>query len=362
MCKASFHKNGRTLRIAYIVPLLCTSICMAEVSPNNHVSEWSISGKLVDAGSGKEAVPFPLVEIHLLRESEIQANLPQWIKTFGIRTEVSGDGSFVILPTKRQTSLRLEKGKTYKLVAFFNGRFSNIVDLKPDTNLLKIENVRLTLEKSETYTLKVRVLHAATGLPVKNLQVRLEGYGIPGRHPLLFGTWDYASTTTNAEGILEVPNLPRRQYRLIDESEGIDKHNIAPIGTDGTPYKASWPESIKAEEIKKQKAEQLPVLYYVPKGMGIYWQSLNYVDKEGVKTFPEGTKLDFKKIRELDGKLAQHSISFEASVEAKGLVKTKVVESGIYQISPQSGVFKSIEVEISGMGSIPVVGMAVLKE
>jgi len=344
--------------------LLVSSKCAEETPPAERIliDPWSIEGSI--SLDTKEKNETDKIVIEVLRKDEPFQMPVSWQKEIGFITEIKDDGSFILEPRLKRSRAKLVKGTAYKVVAYYRGQFTNVVDFVPDNIPYSLKGITLTFNPAQNYTLQAKLVFAESGKPVPNFAVKIEGYGsIKGQPPRL-GYWTYGEAKTDDNGVFKLSGLPLRRYKVVDSSLGLVRRNIGPLGPNNTPQFGVWPESLPEEKIQQLKDEALPTLYYVPTGKGIYWKEDEYSTPDGLKKVPPGIVVVFRGEKDERGWAWPEGQrpAFEVTVGEKNIIKSPVVPNGEYLMSAQNGLFKETVVWINGLGSLGLVELDVLEE
>ncbi|MBI3828736.1 MAG: hypothetical protein HY291_04425 [Planctomycetes bacterium] len=310
--------------------------------------DWIIVGVIKMPGEEKlptkDEISFKIVK-KFPESPESKGSTQWWLGPTKLEFSLDGNGAFKIVPRKairenESKSMRgLELETQYKLLCMWKGRFTNIVTFEVTQDPFKLQDLTLTFSAPVEQVYRARILDPETGKGMPNVKVILQGWG--GNDPKeKVGLWDFGECISDDGGLIRVEPVPDRPFTLREEHWGA----LLPLGPFGTPQYPRWFGALTKETADKLKPEEVPLVYYVPKGKGMIWRNeFHYLLEGGItKPVPPGTVLQFKGLSNERRKPwpAGEEPRFEITVDEKGGVKTPIVLAGKYAVCAKNGLFE----------------------
>ena len=346
-----------------VVMAMCGGICASTIMSAHGEQEvpkpweaqstlnWKITGKITMAGGEKLPANDEIAVKIVKKYPELSIPdgvLEWWGGPSMLELSVGETGDFILGPRRalRDRKLKgmrdLEVKAQYKLLCMWKGRFTNVITFEVHEDPFSIKDVTLTFSPPVQHVYRARILDPETGKGVPNVKVVVLSWG--GNDPKeKVGEWNFGECVSDADGLIRLESVPARSFTLREERWGA----ILPLGSSGTPQYPRWFGSLPKEASEKLKFEEIPVVYYVPAGKGMIWESTYiYGFGDGTKfNVPPGTILQFRGLtpeKTLERELwrAGKEPRFEVTVDDKGGVKTPMVPAGKYAVRAKNGLFE----------------------
>jgi hypothetical protein len=323
---------------ATLICLLSFCCCALEAATIEGVAEWRISGKM----------DFPKDAARPL-EGDISIRIVRLGKRYhqashgATKLKLNADGDFSIEPADPNRPLdEILKG-THRLAAFWDGRFSNVIEFKIDASPAVVKDVVLKFGDKGTNAVRFRVVHPETKVPIPGIQMRLKLSPDAFSEPAL-AKFPVSLITTDENGFAFADRLPEG---IVEVTEEMQVWNVArPIGEKLDPWCRL--KTLPKDEALALDESKTPVVFrLLGDKEAMYWDTIN--DDRG-ENAAEGTVLVFTSTALHRPADTKEPITFKVTVGKDGILKSPIVKPGTYRVSFENGV-KYADCMIEGMGT-----------
>jgi hypothetical protein len=332
--------------------LLSCKVQAMEHRPDE-VDDWSISGQIeLQKGELSPKAEDLVWQMVATRKPKPRVLPIEHIPRFDSATKLQVDQNGKFTLKSNEYSVYLFTEPTVLEMYWKNtGRFLFSDVFKVEASPFQLKDVKLKFSEQTDNAVRYRIVDLETGKPAAKLPVLFyvsdDSFSAP-----CVSRFEIAESVTDDHGIVSVDHLPKGKIGTYPKpSRTGSGGGTAYPDREWLELKPVYPSMGKAE-LKEIPDDKVPLVYYVPEGKAIYWNSILLEDP--VRLVKAGTVLEFSAIREdtYTVKDWDPNLKFRVTVGEKGLIKTRVVPEGWYHVKSIEGEHVDTEVGIHGVGSI----------
>jgi hypothetical protein len=320
-------KRGRRMRL--ISPFWALFFVFSAYASERTIDGWSISGTLnwdeknINLHDGQPSGEFRWV-LAIKKEEN-------WYAVNHKTTLSLEENKNFIFTSDKDSKFKAYSG-TYRFAFYYRGRLSDVTEVELTRSGQKIEGLMVNFQPPGDRILAMKIVNIVTGIIMPTVDASI-GFDETGFSDPIYGNFrSVFHAESNKDGELKIQGLPKGDFRL-----GLDGSCALSYGV--AVRKADRMPSITKEEYERQKAaDELPILYVLPKGSrkGMLWKRMKvtYQKIPGQKFnfIPPGATLEFTGPYKEPDKKEPVQKQFRIDLDEYGWLKTPLLDRGWYNI------------------------------